>query len=184
MTETNNSISNLNNNEEKENEEENLIENTSKYNLNDNENNVYEICQLFDKENNETIDSNDLIDLIKALGIMLTEENIEIIKDFISKNKKEKIPFKEFFDLYDNLMINKKSKEEEEKELISAFEFFDGENTGYIDVNYFKKAICSFGNKLNENEFNELMGKAIFDKTNKSFNYKEFIKTILDEDNI
>ena len=184
MTENYNSISNLNNNEEKEDEDENLIENTSKNNLSDNENYVYEICQLFDKDNNETIDSNDLIDLIKALGIMLTEENIEIIKDFISKNKKEKIPFKEFFDLYDNLMLNKKSKEEEEKELLSAFQFFDGENTGYIDINYFKKAICSFGNKLNQNEFNELMGKAIFDKTNKKFNYKEFIKTILDDDSI
>ena len=182
MTENYNSISNLNNNEEKEDEDENLKENTSKNNLSDNENYVYEICQLFDKENNETIDSNDLIDLIKALGIMLNDENIQIIKNFISSNQKEKIPFKEFFDLYDNLILNKKSKEEEEKELISAFEFFDGENTGYIDVNYFKKAICSFGNKLNENEFNELMGKAIFDKTNKNFNYKEFIKTILDDD--
>ena len=115
---------------------------------------------------------------------MLSEENVEIIQNFISTNKKEKIPFKEFFDLYDNLMLNKKSKEEEEKELLSAFQFFDGENTGYIDINYFKKAICSFGNKLNQNEFNELMGKAIFDKTNKKFNYKEFIKTILDDDSI
>ena len=56
MTENYNSISNLNNNEEKEDEDENLIENTSKNNLNDNENYVYEICQLFDKDNNETID--------------------------------------------------------------------------------------------------------------------------------
>ena len=166
----------FNNNEEEEEEEE-----KSKNNLNDSY--VYEICQLFDQENDEKINSDDLIDLIKALGIMLNEESIEIIQNFIASNKKEKIPFEEFFDLYDNLIQNKKSKEEEEKELLDAFEFFDGENTGYIDANYFKKAITSFGNKLSENEFNDLMGKAIFDKSNKNFNYKEFIKTILDNDN-
>ena len=75
----------INNNEEEE-EEEN-----SKNNLNDSY--VYEICQLFDKENDEKINSDDLIDLIKALGIMLNEENIEIIQNFVDSNKKEKIPF-------------------------------------------------------------------------------------------
>ena len=149
---------------------------------NENYNFVFEICQLFDKDSNETIYSNDLIDLIKALGIMLNEENILIIKEFQKNNfKKEKITFDEFFELFEKLNSNKKSFEEEEEELTKAFEFFDSENSGFIDENYFKKAICTFGNKINEEDFDELMKKAIFDKTNKNFNYKEFIKIILEK---
>ena len=171
-------------NNENENFSENNFNNNSLNNNNNNEmyNYVFEICQLFDKDSNETIYSNDLIDLIKALGIMLNEENILLIQEFQKNNfKKEKITFDEFFELYEKLNSNKKSFEEEEEELTKAFEFFDSENSGFIDENYFKKAICTFGNKLNEEDFDELMKKAIYDKTNKNFNYKEFIKIILEK---
>ena len=175
-------------NNENENFSENNFNNNSLNNNNNNNNNnemynyVFEICQLFDKDSNETIYSNDLIDLIKALGIMLNEENILLIQEFQKNNfKKEKITFDEFFELYEKLNSNKKSFEEEEEELTKAFEFFDSENSGFIDENYFKKAICTFGNKLNEEDFDELMKKAIYDKTNKNFNYKEFIKIILEK---
>ena len=174
-------------NNENENFSENNFNNNSLNNNNNNNNNemynyVFEICQLFDKDSNETIYSNDLIDLIEALGIMLNEENILLIQEFQKNNfKKEKITFDEFFELYEKLNSNKKSFEEEEEELTKAFEFFDSENSGFIDENYFKKAICTFGNKLNEEDFDELMKKAIYDKTNKNFNYKEFIKIILEK---
>jgi len=171
-------------NNENENFSENNFNNNSLNNNNNNEmyNYVFEICQLFDKDSNETIYSNDLIDLIKALGIMLNEENILLIQEFQKNNfKKEKITFDEFFELYEKLNSNKKSFKEEEEELTKAFEFFDSENSGFIDENYFKKAICTFGNKLNEEDFDELMKKAIYDKTNKNFNYKEFIKIILEK---
>ena len=164
--------------------ENNFNNNSLNNNNNNNEmyNYVFEICQLFDKDSNETIYSNDLIDLIKALGIMLNEENILLIQEFQKNNfKKEKITFDEFFELYEKLNSNKKSFEEEEEELTKAFEFFDSENSGFIDENYFKKAICTFGNKINEEDFDELMKKAIYDKTNKNFNYKEFIKIILEK---
>ena len=114
------------------------------------ENYVYEICQLFDKDNDETIYMKDLLDLIKALGIGLNEETKPIINDFIEKSNEEKIPFEEFLNLYDLLNQYKKSKEEEEQELLKAFEFFDGEGSGFIDINYFKKAITCFGDKISE----------------------------------
>ena len=76
--------------------------------------------------------------------------------------------------------MNKKDKEEEEKELTNAFEFFDSENKGLIDVDYFKKAITSFGNKLTEEEINDLLTMATFDKSNKKFKYKDFIKNVLE----
>jgi Ca2+-binding EF-hand superfamily protein len=84
-----------------------------------------------------------------------------------------------FYELYKVLQSKAKSKEDEEKELTEAFEFFDGENSGYIDIDYFKKALMSFGNKLTENEVDKLLEHVSFDKTNKQFKYKELIQTIL-----
>lgn len=143
------------------------------------ENFVYEICQLFDKDNDETIYMKDLLDLIKALGIGLNEETKPIIKDFIDKSNEEKIPFEEFFGLYDVLSQHKKPKEEEEQELLKAFEFFDGEGSGFIDINYFKKAITCFGDKISEEDFNNLIQQVIMDTTNKKFDYRDLTQIIL-----
>jgi Ca2+-binding EF-hand superfamily protein len=143
------------------------------------ENYVYEICQLFDKDNDETIYMKDLLDLIKALGIGLNEETKPIINDFIEKSNEEKIPFEDFLNLYDLLNQYKKSKEEEEQELLKAFEFFDGEGSGFIDINYFKKAITCFGDKISEEDFNNLIQQVIMDNTNKKFDYKDLAQIIL-----
>ena len=143
------------------------------------DNYVYEICQLFDKDNDETIYMKDLLDLIKALGIGLNEETKPIIKDFIDKSNEEKIPFEEFFGLYDVLSQHKKPKEEEEQELLKAFEFFDGEGSGFIDINYFKKAITCFGDKISEEDFNNLIQQVIMDNSNKKFDYKDLTQIIL-----
>ncbi len=143
------------------------------------DNYVYEICQLFDKDNDETIYMKDLLDLIKALGIGLNEETKPIINDFIEKTNEEKIPFEDFFSLYDLLNRHKKSKEEEEQELLKAFEFFDGEGSGFIDTNYFKKAITCFGDKISEEDFNNLIQQVIMDNSNKKFDYKDLTQIIL-----
>ena len=143
------------------------------------DNYVYEICQLFDKDNDETIYMKDLLDLIKALGIGLNEETKPIINDFIEKSNEEKIPFEDFLNLYDLLNQYKKSKEEEEQELLKAFEFFDGEGSGFIDINYFKKAITCFGDKISEEDFNNLIQQVIMDNSNKKFDYKDLTQIIL-----
>ena len=143
------------------------------------DNYVYEICQLFDKDNDETIYMKDLLDLIKALGIGLNEETRPIIDNFIEKLSEEKISFDDFFHLYDLLNQHKKPKEEM-AELLKAFEFFDGEGSGFIDINYFKKAITSFGDKISEEDFNNIIDKVITDNSGKKFDYKDLSKIILE----
>ncbi len=164
--------------EEGEEEEMNSLHQDQGFQQND-ENYLYEICQLFDKDNDETIYMKDLLDLIKALGIGLNEETKPIVNEFIEKSNEEKIPFSDFFELYAVLNKFKKSKEEEEQELLKAFEFFDGEGSGFIDTNYFKKAITCFGDKVSEEDFNNLIQQVIMDNTNKKFDYKDLTRIIL-----
>jgi hypothetical protein len=89
---------------------------------------------------------------------MVTENNEKDIEEFKRKfEKNEKVSIEMFYELYKVLQSKAKSKEDEEKELTEALEFFDGENSGYIDIDYFKKALMSFGNKLTENEVDKLL---------------------------
>ena len=71
--------------------------------------------------------------VIRVLGIGINEETKPIINEFIEKSNEEKIPFGDFLNLYDLLNEHKKTKEEEEEELLRAFEFFDGEGSGFIE---------------------------------------------------
>ena len=144
------------------------------------DNYVYEICQLFDKDNDETIYLKDLLDLIKALGIGLNNETRPILNNFIEKSNQEKISFDDFFQLYDILIQHKKSKDEEAAELYKAFQFFDGEGSGFIELNYFKKAITNFGEKISEEDFNNIIEKCITDETGKKIDYRDLINIILE----
>ena len=144
------------------------------------DNYVYEICQLFDKDNDETIYLKDILDLVKALGIGLNNETRPILNNFIEKSNQEKISFDDFFQLYDILIQHKKSKEEEAAELYKAFQFFDGEGSGFIELNYFKKAITNFGEKISEEDFNNIIEKCITDEAGKKIDYRDLINIILE----
>ena len=144
------------------------------------DNYVYEICQLFDKDNDETIYLKDILDLVKALGIGLNNETRPILNNFIEKSNQEKISFDDFFQLYDILIQHKKSKVEEAAELYKAFQFFDGEGSGFIELNYFKKAITNFGEKISEEDFNNIIEKCITDETGKKIDYRDLINIILE----
>ena len=144
------------------------------------DNYVYEICQLFDKDNDETIYLKDILDLVKALGIGLNNETRPILNNFIEKSNQEKISFDDFFQLYDILIQHNKSKDEEAAELYKAFQFFDGEGSGFIELNYFKKAITNFGEKISEEDFNNITEKCITDETGKKIDYRDLINIILE----
>ena len=46
-------------------------------------------------------------------------------------------------------------------------------------LNYFKKAITCFGDKISEEDFNNLIQQVIMDNTNKKFDYKDLAQIIL-----
>ena len=74
---------------------------------------------------------------------------------------------------------HRKPKEEEEQELLNVFKFFDGDNSSFIDTNYFKKEITCFGDKISEEDFNNFIQQVIMDNTNERFDYRDLIQIIL-----
>ena len=68
--------------------------------------------------------------------------------------------------------------DDKEKELIEYFEYFDKEKKGYISADYLKDIMMNQGDKLTEEEANEMINEVGVDE--KGFiDYRKLVKKLL-----
>ena len=133
-----------------------------------------ELFEMFDKDEDGLIDQNDLGKILRALGQDPSDQDlIEMITD-VDKNEDKLIDYEEYLQLVDN----KEKDNEAEKELIEAFLIFDREGNGLISNNEFKHIMLSLGEKLSEEEIEQMI--KIGDPKQEGFiNYKQFVEKII-----
>merc|ERR1711879_904391 len=89
-----------------------------------------EAFMLYDTSGDEKLDSKEIGQLLRALGMTPTHLQVrEIIREF-DKDKSGTIEFNEFLDLY----ATHKAPPTESKELLEAFKVFDKNGTGQISA--------------------------------------------------
>ena len=125
-----------------------------------------------DKDN--FIDTNEVGITLRSLGIYLTEEEILLINKEADPNEIGKISYEDFKKIY----IQKLKTNKTEKDLIKAFEFFDKNKTGIVNLNDLKHGLIVLGDCLNEDEINFLINEIADDDGN--INYYELAKKIYD----
>jgi Ca2+-binding EF-hand superfamily protein len=106
----------------------------------------------FSKGKNE-IDKYQLKAVLNALGADPDNEDLNKIWDEIDVDKSGFMDSKEFLELFARKMKDPSMEED----LISAFSNFDLFNTGYISIEELKKVMCTYGNKMNQEEFNKFI---------------------------
>ena len=129
---------------------------------------------LIDQDKDNFIDTNEVGTTLRALGIYLTEEEISIINKEADPNEIGKISYEDFKKIY----IEKLKTNKTEKDLIKAFEFFDKNKTGIVNLNDLKHGLIVLGDCLNEDEINFLINEIADDDGN--INYYELAKKIYD----
>jgi calmodulin len=77
--------------------------------------------ELFDDDHSGQIDSNELLNVLKKLGLNPTEEELQEIIHDIDKDNDGTIDYSEFL----QLMSNKLKDAQTEEELLEAFKVFD-----------------------------------------------------------
>ena len=73
---------------------------------------------------------------------------------------------------------NEEKNEEnyDKKEIINAFKYFDKKNNGKIYISELKFSLTHFGNKMSDDEFNNIFKKANVDiEQNSDFDYMKVI---------
>ncbi len=136
------------------------------------ENKLKETFFLIDQDKDNFIDTNEVGTTLRALGIYLTEEEISIINKEADPNDIGKINYEDFKKIY----IEKLKTNKTEKDLIKAFEFFDKNKTGIVNLNDLKHGLIVLGDCLSEDEIDFLIKELADDDGN--INYYELAKNI------
>lgn len=138
---------------------------------------IRQTFNLFDKNNDGSIDVKELGDGLRALGNNPTDAEVEqMMRDADSKvNPNGKLEFNEFYDL---MTANLKSFDEEESSLMEAFKNFDKNGNGSIDKEELREALMNMGfSKLTNDEVDELFAEADTDNSG-SIDYRELVAVL------
>ena len=135
-----------------------------------------EAFTMFDRDKDGLINYNELGNVLKSQGFKPSnQELIEMIED-VDENEDGKINFEEFL----ILMHSRLKKVDIENELNEAFSVYDKNGSGIISSREFKRIMNSLGDKVSEEEIDEIIQKV--DPKNRGYiNYKDLTKIIVEQ---
>ena len=134
-----------------------------------------EAFDLFDMEKTGKIDFHELKLTLKAFGFKITKEEMFIIKEKLDPQNTNKISFDDFIDL----MTQKFSERNPREEAIMAFDLFDEDKKGKINIKNLKKAVKEINENLTDLELKAIIDE--FDNDKDGFITKNDFLKIMDE---
>ena len=133
-----------------------------------------QVFDLFDKNKDGSITTNELGDIMKALGANPTKEELQQMLNEVDTDGSGKIEFREFFDLFTKRMKEPST----ENDLIEAFKLFDKDGNGVISAKELKNVMSTLGETISEDECKEIIKEADIDGDG-FINYHEFVKIMM-----
>ena len=121
------------------------------------------------------IDFHELKLTLKAFGFKISKEEMFIIKEKLDPQNTNKISFDDFIDL----MTQKFSERNPREEAIMAFDLFDEEKKGKINIKNLKKAVKEINENLSDMELKAIIDE--FDNDKDGFITKNDFLKIMDE---
>ncbi|KAI8372044.1 HAD-like domain-containing protein [Choanephora cucurbitarum] len=141
-----------------------------------------EAFSLYDKKGNSTVSSANLGDLLRGLGQNPTQAEVaELVKDTA---KSKGVPETQEFDIDFGTFLSILTRPDGFKpagtsqEFIQGFQVFDKEGDGYISAGELRYVLTNLGEKLTEDEVNELLKEVEVGKDGR-INYVDFVTVIL-----
>ncbi|CAK9826386.1 Dynein regulatory complex protein 8 [Anthophora retusa] len=137
-----------------------------------------EIFDVFDTAKTGEVDVKDLGTIIRALGCVVTEAELQEIQVQVEDVVKNCVPLDKFLDYMNNAINERKFKPAEPEDLLKAFQLLDPENRGYIMHDDLEKAMMEVGEPLSQEEIDDMMLIAC-DPETKRINYEHYINLLL-----
>lgn len=134
-----------------------------------------EAFDLFDMEKTGKIDYHELKLTFKAFGFKVTKEEMKSIKERLDSKDSNRISFDEFMDL----MTEKFAERNPKDEALMAFDLFDEDKKGKINMKNLKKAVKEINENLSDSELKAIMDE--FDTDGDGYITKEDFMKIMDE---
>ncbi len=120
------------------------------------------------------IDVKEVQKIMRDFGSDITLEDIEAMMSDIDVNKSGNINFEEFLEFLRRSNNDTASTNEEEDEVLRAFQTFDKNGDGHLTCTEFKHILTTLGDKFTEKEVDEIF-KEIDINHDGILEYREFI---------
>ncbi|MER7986969.1 EF-hand domain-containing protein [Streptomyces noursei] len=130
-----------------------------------------EAFSLFDKDGDGQIASSELGTVMRSLGQSPTEQELQDLITEVDADGNGTIGLPEFLDL----MARKSKKTDSVDEIIEAFKVFDKDADGIISTVEVRHILTTLGDKLTDEEVNEMLQEADFDGDGQ-INYSDLVK--------
>ncbi|CAF0731506.1 unnamed protein product [Adineta steineri] len=138
-----------------------------------------EFCAFMSKHWHERDQEAELRDAFRLFdrdnsGLNPTNKEIADLIAEVDKNGNQRLDFSEFC----AFMSKHWHERDQEAELRDAFRLFDRDNSGYITINELKQVMLNMGEKLNQEELEDMMREADVNRDGK-LDYQEFVQKLL-----
>ena len=135
---------------------------------------LQDIFDQFDKDKDGKISAQELANAMISMGQNPTEEEVNDIMREVDLNQDGYIDF----DAFIIIMTRSTTDNQTEDEVINAFRIFDKEGNGLIASSELKHIMMSIGDKMTEEEADEMVNEADIDEDG-MINYEEFVRMMM-----
>jgi len=136
-----------------------------------------EAFEIFDQDGDVSITAAELGSVMKSLGIDMTQTELEDMINDVDADGNGSIDFPEFV----ALMSKKMTETETREELRAAFAHFDKDGSGYIDKEELLLVMEQLGEKLTDQEADEMMAEAD-NNGDGQIDFEEFVQMMIATD--
>ncbi|XP_073987277.1 dynein regulatory complex protein 8 [Rhodnius prolixus] len=140
---------------------------------------IIEAFEVFDHAGNKTVDVREIGTIIRSLGCVPTEAEIqEIIVSVEDPETSGSVHLDSFLPHVADIISEYKMQPASAEELLKAFQTLDKENKGYLTKEYLTKAMMEEGEPFTQEEIDEMMAIAV-DPDSGNINYEYYINQIM-----
>ena len=133
-----------------------------------------EAFDLFDKDGDGVIDTQELDFVLRALGIRLNSTELQEMIAEVDEDGNGTIDFHEFLS-----MLTKKLKESDAMiDVINTFKIFDKDGNGCVSTAELRYILTSMGEKLDKNDVDDLLNECDVDGDGNIY-CEEFLRGIM-----
>jgi len=128
----------------------------------------------YDKDSDGVITANELINVLRSLGLSLTDGEVRDMIKAIGADENGMITFPEFL----TIMTEKVRDSDSEEELKQVFKMADTDGNGTISAAELRRIMGTFGGAPSDKEVDEMIREADLDGDSQ-INYEEFVRIML-----
>ena len=133
-----------------------------------------EAFELYDKDKDGSITLKELSQVLKSINADFSQNQMESVISEADTTGTGKLNLDDFI----SLMASKYRETDTDEEVINAFRVFDKEGTGVISANELKHIMTTLGDKLTDEEVDEMIREADINGDG-SIYYEDFVRTMM-----